>query len=271
MLSLTQKRLALLVAVVGCTGNPPPPAAAPSQTESRAAPAQPAAQLPPAQADPVAPERQQAVAESADPEPAPPPAPATVPAQTTVLHIGDSMAGALGIELNKQLRAAGVRAILRFKTASFIPTWAWGLEVGLYMARYDPDLTLITLGANEIAIEDPTLRKNAIRKLVGKLEGRPCVWIAPPLWSRGDTGLLPVIRDNCAPCVFMDTNRLVKNMPRLKDKIHPTMGARKIWAKFVVDWLAHQRKPDAERPWELFAPDAPNPRGPAPLLDFAKL
>ncbi len=186
----------------------------------------------------------------------------TVPPGTKVLHIGDSMAGALGIELNAALKEAGATGILRYKTASFIPTWAWSRDLPVLLANHDPDLVLITLGTNEIRIEDPSIRAKTIRKLVGRLEGRPCVWIAPPLWGRGDTGLLPVIRDNCSPCVFMDTNALLPDIPRLRDKIHPTMKARRDWARFVLDWLSRQRDPNGKRPWDMKSvpPSASGPK-----------
>lgn len=176
--------------------------------------------------------------------------PLALPQGTTVLHIGDSFAGALGIALNRGLKQAGLRGILRFKTSTFIPTWAWGKQVPLYIAQYKPDLVLITLGGNELKIKTPEQRAGGIKKLVQKLNGTPCVWIAPPLWA-GDTGLLPVIRNNCAPCRYMDTNSLISEMARLRDKIHPTMQAREEWAEVVLRWLAEQRSPTEKLPWAL--------------------
>lgn len=173
-----------------------------------------------------------------------------LPAGTTVLHIGDSFAGALGIALNEQFKRHGVRGVLRYKTASFIPTWAFQENVPLMMLRYQPDLVLISLGANELEIIDPPSRAPVIRRLVQALGGRPCVWIAPPLWA-GETGLLKVIREHAAPCRYMDSTALVPNLPRAKDQIHPSMDAREPWAKVVVEWLARERCVDCGRPWEL--------------------
>ena len=263
--------------VAGCAA-PAPAAIAPTRTSTpgRATGASAASD---ASAAPESQDRANGAAGEATPETTPPNAadeattaqpptreaapepPPTVPPDTKVLHIGDSMAGALGIELNKALAEAGAKGILRYKTASFIPTWAWSRDLPVLLANHDPDLVLITLGTNEIRIEDPTIRAKTIRKLVGRLEGRPCVWIAPPLWGRGDTGLLPVIRENCAPCVFMDTNALLPDIPRLRDKIHPTMKARRDWARFVLDWLARQRDPNGERPWDM-KPVPPPVNGP---------
>jgi lysophospholipase L1-like esterase len=167
-----------------------------------------------------------------------------------VLHIGDSMAGALGIALNDELARHKVKGMLRFKTASYIPDWAGGRELGLYLAQLKPDLVLITLGANEVKMLDPARRAPLIRKIVGKLEGRPCVWIAPPVWTE-ERGMYQVIRDNIAPCRYMDTEQVYPDMPRLSDKIHPTFAARVEWAKRVVAWLRAERRPTQERPWAL--------------------
>ncbi len=174
-----------------------------------------------------------------------------------MLHIGDSMAGALGITLNKEFKQHGVRSVLRFKTASFIPTWAWSKELPVYLAQFKPDLVLITLGTNEVQIRKPESRIKLIKKLVARLGDRPCVWILPPLWEVGDTGLLPVIQANAAPCRVMDSNQVFPDMPRLKDKIHPTIAARAQWSKRVVEWLATERDPNGAKPWTFRTSSAP--------------
>jgi hypothetical protein len=66
----------------------------------------------------------------------------------------------------------------------------------------------------------------------------------------------------------MDTDALVMDMPRMPDKIHPTMSARKVWAEYVVQWLARQRDPNAERPWELLPVDPENRKPHQPPLQF---
>ncbi|MEZ4233723.1 MAG: SGNH/GDSL hydrolase family protein [Polyangiaceae bacterium] len=176
--------------------------------------------------------------------------PLELPKGSVVLHIGDSFAGALGVPLNEELRSRGLVSHLRFKTASFIPNWAGGYDLGAYIAQLEPDLVLITLGANEMAMKDPTLRIPLIKKIVKRLNGTPCVWIATPLWGM-DNGLMDIIRDNSAPCRFMDTNTIHPGMPRVSDKIHPTIAARKEWAKVVVEWLQKEREPTPAQVWHL--------------------
>lgn len=184
--------------------------------------------------------------------PAPPEAESEpeLPKGTLVLHVGDSFAAALGVPLAKRLRAAGLRSVLEYKTASYIPTWAYGKELGRYVARWDPDLVLITLGANEFDIPAPDQRAPAIQRLVEKLGGRPCVWVLPPRWKQ-DTGLLDVIRDHAAPCRTLESDTLVQDLPRARDGVHPSKQGREIWADAVFEWLIHARDPNSDEPWAL--------------------
>jgi hypothetical protein len=175
---------------------------------------------------------------------------AELPAGTLVLHVGDSFAAALGIPLGKHLKASGLRVALEFKTASYIPGWAAGPELRQYVGRYNPDLVLITLGANEIEIPEPPQRVGAIRRIVATVGPRPCVWISPPLWKK-DTGLIEVLRQNVAPCRFLDSDSIVHDLPRAHDKIHPSTEGREIWADAVLTWLRAERDIHGEKPWSL--------------------
>jgi hypothetical protein len=178
---------------------------------------------------------------------------APLPQGTKVLQVGDSFAAALGIELGKRLKAAGVRTSLEYKTASYVPTWAFGPELPKLVSNYQPDLVLVTLGANEVEITDPAQRAGAVQRLVKKLGDRPCVWILPPLW-KPDTGLMQVIKDNAAPCKVLDSSTLVKDLPRGPDHIHPNAQGRETWAEAVFQWLKKSRTTDGPKPWSLHDP-----------------
>jgi hypothetical protein len=140
--------------------------------------------------------------------------------------------------------------VLQFKKASYIPTWAFGDVLRINIARHKPDLVLVSLGANEIELRRPTQRVYAIRRLVQTMGERPCVWISPPMW-KPDAGLLDVIRENIAPCRYLDTDALVPHMPRGPDRIHPSLRGREIWADAVLDWLSRERDPRGDQPWQL--------------------
>jgi hypothetical protein len=102
---------------------------------------------------------------------------------------------------------------------------------------------------------EPEQRAASIQRLVSRLEGRPCVWVAPPLWEGANDALVHVIARSCAPCVFMSSREIERSLARTKDNIHPSMEARKEWARHVIDWLARRRRPAPGRPWRLAGGD----------------
>jgi len=175
---------------------------------------------------------------------------ADLPAGTKVLQVGDSFADALGIELGKLLKQSGLRTSLETKTPSYIGDWAFGPTLRKAISAYDPDLVLITLGANEVEIPEPEQRVGPIQRLVKSVGDRPCVWILPPLWKQ-DTGLMQVIKDNAKPCQVLDSSTLVPALPRGPDRVHPNTEGRVRWAAAVYEWLKQAREPEGPRPWSL--------------------
>lgn len=247
-------QLNLLPLVAACAATPPaatssaasepsppasaePPVAAPAAVAPASASAPPSA---PPDAQPAAPE----------PAPAPVAAAAPLPQGTRVLQVGDSFAAALGVELGKLLKQQGLRTSLETKTPSYIGDWAFGPVLRKAIADYNPDLVLITLGANEVEIPVPEQRVGPVQRLVKSLGNRPCVWILPPLWKK-DTGVMQVIKDNAKPCQVLDSSELVPSLPRGPDKIHPSSEGRSIWANAVFEWLKQARDPAGPRPWSL--------------------
>jgi hypothetical protein len=256
-------RILVILGTVGCT-----PGAPPSEPVVTASPAPPVnlAESSPASGKPADHGVGEAARGAKEPAESPAPAisePPPLPAGTTVLHVGDSMADALGKDLRRELLALGLKAPLKYQEATYIPQWA-GFSMGFdgLIAQHDPDLVIITLGGNETAMPDPTERADAVKRLVTKVGDRPCLWVAAPLWPGApNTGILDVIRDNCAPCLYVDTNALVKPpMAVLGDGVHPTLPERKRWAKFMIRFLRHNRTPDGPRPWDFKNPlEAPPP------------
>jgi len=246
-----------VVLLAGCSATP----AATTPVAPNAEPPATTNASSPAPSAPVPADSEIKPSHSASPTPAtvaaPEATPEPLPQGTRVLQIGDSFAAALGGELSKLFKDAGVRSTLEYKTASYIPNWSYEGDVPKFVSNYRPDLVLITLGANEIEIPKPEERIKPIKHLVSSLGGRPCVWIAPPLW-KPDTGLLQVIRDNVAPCRYLDSNALVHDLPRGRDKIHPSPEGRQIWAKIVFDWLAKERQGSPTQPWALKPEPASN-------------
>jgi hypothetical protein len=250
-------QLHLLPLAAACAAAPPPnpapvaasPPAAPIDAAAAAGPASPATEAARA-AEPqeISPRPRLPVDSVSAPAAASPLA--DLPVGTKVLQVGDSFADALGVELGKLLKHSGLRTSLETKTPSYIGDWAFGSVLRKAIADYNPDLVLITLGANEVEIPVPAQRVGPVQRLVKSLGDRPCVWILPPLWKQ-DTGVMQVIKDNASPCQVLDSSTLVPALPRGPDHIHPSSEGRVKWAAAVFDWLKKTREPQGPRPWSL--------------------
>ena len=163
---------------------------------------------------------------------------AEIPKDLTVLVIGDSFAQALGLGLKHRERELRMRVLLRGQQATYIPEWA-GPNRGVdRMIKADsPDLVLIALGGNELAMTTPEIRRSKVAELVAKVGDVPCVWLSPPLWNIKDNGLLGVIRGASSPCRYFDSDKIVPIVPRGSDKIHPSVEGQKVWADGLLAWL----------------------------------
>jgi lysophospholipase L1-like esterase len=135
--------------------------------------------------------------------------------------------------------------------------------MGRLVADVQPDLVIISLGANEMSNTDPPAHARAVRRIVEAVGGRPCVWVSPPTWGP-DTGILDVIRENSAPCRYFDSDDVIKvPIPRQRDHVHPNIQGGAIWADGFWQWLLQERDPGgvgpdgAKQPWLL----RPSPSG----------
>jgi hypothetical protein len=182
------------------------------------------------------------------------PPPATVPQNTWILHIGDSFVHAFFQQhLGPRLRATGAAYVVYATTATYTTTWAADPELDEWLAKR-PSLVLVTLGANEVDMPSPEEHAGAIEHLARKIAGAHagCVWITPPLWKR-DSGILQVIHDHSAPCLYFDSDAVLGGLTpdeRKKDGIHPNEKGGARWADAFWQWLGEHRDPLQPR-WGL--------------------
>jgi lysophospholipase L1-like esterase len=171
-----------------------------------------------------------------------------------VLHIGDSFTHAfLRQNLGPRFHAAGARYVVDATTATYTTTWAGDPDLDQWLARR-PALVLVTLGANEFDIPFPAVHAHAVATIAHKIAaaGAACVWIAPPMWTP-DTGILQVIYENCAPCVYFDSDAILGGLARSErepDRIHPNARGGARWAEAFWGWLMDHRDP-AGGPWAI--------------------
>ncbi len=175
---------------------------------------------------------------------------------TTVVNIGDSFTEAsFEQNLRARMKAVGAKYVVKAQTPSYTPVWAFGGYGGTLDTLLDmrPKLVIITLGANEFDMPDPSLHAPAVRELARKAsKWGQCVWVTPPRW-KPDSGFLDVVKNNCAPCAFFDSDLYVHDVERQRDKIHPNEVGGARWAAAFWDWLESHRDP-SKGAWALKTP-----------------
>jgi acyl-CoA thioesterase-1 len=188
--------------------------------------------------------------ENAPPPPPPPPAQAPAPeppppaidtadsgppvltGRKLVLHVGDSTVGyTLGItlELSKMFKNAGVKYESKTITSAGLHSFAKSNVLGDLAKDRDPDLVIIQLGTNNVAVPHPETYREDVKNIVAQAGGRACWWIGPiSLDGMQEHGIRKMIREASVPCAFFDSYEL--KLPRQEDNIHPTQPAAKKWA-----------------------------------------
>jgi lysophospholipase L1-like esterase len=216
---------ALFVAMAACSHAPGPDGAGPSDGNAidaerpQAAPSPSGANVTDAALD---------VADEPD-------APAEPKHYRLVVHTGDSMVGGgLCKALAPKFKADGTQFIRDVWESASLVAFADSDRLPKLMKKYDPDLVLLTLGANDVFDKHPDNMIRYIETIVKKVGKRDCIWIGPPLW-KGDFGLVDVIRDHVAPCKFYDSSHLT--LQRAGDGIHPTEKGGAVWADAFWDFF----------------------------------
>jgi lysophospholipase L1-like esterase len=145
-----------------------------------------------------------------------------------VVHTGDSMVGGgLCKALAPKFKEGGTQFIRDVWESASLVAFAESDRLPKLVKKYDPDLVLLTLGANDVFDKHPDNMIRYIETIVKKVGKRDCIWIGPPLW-KGDYGLVDVIREHSAPCRFYDSSDL--KLQRAGDGIHPTEKGGAVWA-----------------------------------------
>lgn len=236
----------LALALVGCGA--PAATTSPEPATPATAPAAPAAEstapaaAPAPAADPSSTAEPPAAAAAAAKAAPPAETAEALPRGAKILVIGDSFAQSLGVGLKTFEKELDVKFVLQGEQATYIPEWAGSKrDVKGLLRAHKPDLVVISLGGNELAMIDPSVRGPRVKELVGHMGATPCVWVAPALWGNKQTGLLEVIQQNSSPCRHFDSNKLTPDLPRGGDKIHPNPEGQRKWAAGLVDWIRVER------------------------------
>ena len=164
------------------------------------------------------------------------PAPAAAPAPKPkkylrVLHTGDSMVGGgLARALGPMFEADGTKYRRDVIESGTIHEFSQNDHLPKLIASFKPDLILLTLGANHIphSIDPDKEIGPFLPKLIKRVAGIDCYWIAPPIWKPSQAKFNQWLSEHVAPCRFYDGSQL--DIARRPDKVHPNEKGGEVWA-----------------------------------------
>lgn len=171
-----------------------------------------------------------------DAAPVEPPAPRTL-AKKKVLHVGDSMVGGtfgLTRALEAKLAAEGATLVRHTQVNETIATFDKSPTLKDLLRTHDPDIVVITLGANDALVPHPQGYARNIENIVKRIGDRECWWIGPPSITHDKPmSLVPVLEEHTGSCRFFDSSKL--ELDRLSDGIHPNDRGAAKWADAFWD------------------------------------
>jgi lysophospholipase L1-like esterase len=168
------------------------------------------------------------------PSPAPAPAEAPKPKKyARVLHTGDSMVGGgLALALRPKFEAEGTKYHRDVIESGTIHEFSQNDHLPGLLAKVKPDLVLLTLGANHIpnSIDPEKEIGPFIPKLIKRVAGIDCYWVAPPIWKPSQAKFNEWLSQHVAPCRWYDVSARGADIARRPDKIHPNEKGGEVWA-----------------------------------------
>jgi lysophospholipase L1-like esterase len=157
----------------------------------------------------------------------------------TVLQTGDSMVGGgLCRALQPRFAAEGSKFVRDVWESGSIEAFAESDRVPKLVARHDPDLVLLNLGANDVGGNVTPYLGKKIEKVAALTQTggpRDCIWIGPPRWKVDGSPVVEMIKQHVAPCVFFDSTDV--EMHRKPDKVHPDEKGGDEWAVALWHFL----------------------------------
>jgi lysophospholipase L1-like esterase len=157
---------------------------------------------------------------------------APVPARyARILHTGDSMVGGgLCRALQPKFEREGAKFYRDVWESGRIFQFADSGRLPNLLKKVEPDLVILTLGANDVWMNEPDLIARSAEKIAKMVTdgGRACWWIGPPIWKTHFRKLVALLKDHVAPCTFFDSADI--EMARRSDGIHPTDKGGEVWA-----------------------------------------
>ena len=178
-------------------------------------------------------------------KPAPKPSPTKVKhpldtAAKNILFIGDSMLERLSprIAAYAEENEHQMNTVIWYGSSTEV--WATSGRVKECIQKYRPDYIIISLGGNELFVNDIIARRTKyVKQIVAEFADIPYVWIGPPNWKK-DTGINKMIQSVVPKGNFYLSYTPDQHYERAKDGAHPTPASAAKWADRICKWIVEE-------------------------------
>ena len=139
-----------------------------------------------------------------------------------ILFIGDSMLERLSPRIAAYAEENGHQMNTVIWYGSSTEVWATSGRAKECIRKYRPDYIIISLGGNELFVNDIIARRTKyVKQIVAEFADIPYVWIGPPNWKK-DTGINKMIQSVVPKGNFYLSYTPDQHYERAKDGAHPT-------------------------------------------------
>lgn len=157
-----------------------------------------------------------------------------------ILFIGDSMLERLSprIAAYAEENEHQMNTVIWYGSSTEV--WATSGRVKECIQKYHPDYIIISLGGNELFVNDIIARRTKyVKQIVAEFADIPYVWIGPPNWKK-DTGINKMIQSVVPKGNFYLSYTPDQHYERAKDGAHPTPASAAKWADRICKWIVEE-------------------------------
>lgn len=152
-----------------------------------------------------------------------------------VLIIGDSMLEGLAPRLGAYCKASGDTLYAAIWYSSTSELYGESKLMSDYIAKYHPDYIFLSLGGNELFVNNVADKRDKyVKSILAEIGDIPYLWIGPPNWKQ-DTGINELIRKNTPEGCFFRSESM--EFERKRDGAHPTSESASAWMDSVIRWM----------------------------------
>lgn len=157
-----------------------------------------------------------------------------------ILFIGDSMLERLSprIAAYAEENEHQMNTVIWYGSSTEV--WATSGRAKECIQKYRPDYIIISLGGNELFVNDIIARRTKyVKQIVAEFADIPYVWIGPPNWKK-DTGVNKMIQSVVPKGNFYLSYTPDQHYDRAKDGAHPTPASAAKWADRICKWIVEE-------------------------------